>query len=124
MGYRVEAFEGQIIVPDPISAFEGVMEKIREWNDGKADWYKIPENYIRFSDMMKSNYFHVYPLEDVEGVYLGGFDGTWEHQDELLQWLAPYCTPESFMAFRGDWLEVWKWTPKGVYNGYIVWDGE
>lgn len=112
MGYFVRSIEGLITVtPENVDkALEAIATKLEEKFDSleNALW----DNQFEF-EKDDEGYFRIY-----------SFDDKWYEQDNLLYALMPFATEDSHMVFMGEEGEIFVWTPEGVKNGEIVWEGK
>ena len=125
MGYYVKALEGLItIAPENTDkAFEAVVRKSKEVNEARPSYFQNEETYDSLENALWDNQFEF--EKDDEGYFrIYGFDEKWREQDHLLYALTSYMTEDSHMVFIGEEGEIFVWTPEGVKDGEIVWEGK
>lgn len=125
MGYYVKALEGIITVtPDNTNkALKAIVRKFEEVNEARPSYFQTEATYDSLENALTEQGFQF--EQDDDGYYrIYGFDEKWREQDHLLYALTPFATEDSHMAFMGEEGEIFVWTPEGVKDGEIIWEGK
>lgn len=125
MGYYVETMEVDFFIPeDKIEqAFDAVIRARHEITveDRYNPWLWTLGDYpvSDLRELLNELGFGI--EEEFGGIRVVNFDAKWRTQDWFLDKLKDYVDKTSFIEFRGEDGEMWKWTPLGVLTAEIIW---
>jgi hypothetical protein len=94
-------------------------------NGQTAKWFSwMPEDYDQTvtsaEEVLNLLGFDTY--EDEKGLHICGYDSKIGDEEQFLNAIRDLVDVSCYIVWRGEEGEFWKWTPRGIYEGRVMFD--